>query len=95
MELQDATRTSGLFREVNLQIRNLMGRWPVADGLAEFICECADSDCAATLPMDCAEFDEVARNPGRYIVSPDHGAPPGERVTHSASRFLVVERASS
>jgi hypothetical protein len=40
--------------------------------LIAFVCECGDTDCTATVPLEPAEFD--ARRPGA-ILHPLHTAP--------------------
>ena len=52
----------------------------------ELQCECAQTDCHATVPPGA---EAHRRRPGRFIVVPRHLA--GEKVVAAADHFFVVE----
>jgi len=58
----------------------------------EFLCECGDSRCQATVSLTAAEFVEARAQPARVIVKPGHERVARERVVTETARFLLVER---
>ena len=57
----------------------------------EFVCECADRECAEPIVLTMDEFEGVRRRPSRYAVRPGHEAPGRERLIELTSRYAVVE----
>lgn len=76
-----------LFRRVNDEID---GR---ADGgPTDYVCECADSDCTATIPLDGGEYARIRALPGWFVVLPGHERADVERVVERHDGYLVVEK---
>lgn len=63
-----------------------------ADGVAEFLCECGNADCSQTLEIPIAEYEEVRKNPKRFILALGHTADDVEVVVKEQSSYLVVEK---
>jgi hypothetical protein len=77
-----------LIREVNERIEQL------AEDAAhpEFLCECADTDCAETIPLSIAEYEAVRSSPVRFPIKPGHDYPEFERVVEENESYAVVEK---
>lgn len=58
----------------------------------EFICECADRRCNATLDLTNAEYEDVRASSIRFSVKPGHAIPGIERVIEENRRYAVVEK---
>jgi len=79
-----------LFRDVNERIAESTGRF--ADEKTEFVCECADPNCAERVPATLAEYESVRKNPTTFLLAPGHDEPGIERVVSDRGRFHVVEK---
>ena len=77
-----------LMREVNERIEQL------AEDAAhpEFLCECANVDCAATIPLSLAEYEAVRSSPLHFPIKPGHDFPEFERVVEENKSYVVVEK---
>ncbi|HEY1366740.1 MAG TPA: hypothetical protein VGF23_06495 [Gaiellaceae bacterium] len=60
-------RVSQMFREVNTRIREAAGR-AGGDDPWDFICECDDLECAATVSLTIVDYDARRVLPGSRIV---------------------------
>lgn len=80
-----------LFREVNERMEDLartFGEGPLAD----FICECGNSECTERLRLPLAEYEAVRAEPTRFVVANGHVLPEIERVVASSDLYTVVEK---
>jgi hypothetical protein len=68
------------------------GRGQGADGVAEFLCECGSADCSRTIEIPIAEYEEVRRNPKRFIIALGHNADEVEVVVTEKRSYNVVEK---
>ncbi len=85
----EGARTQSLFREVNERIEEVTtGR----SALGEVVCECADQNCAETIPLALAEYERVRRVPTHFLIRPGHEVPEIERVVEDTGRYVVVEK---
>jgi hypothetical protein len=76
-----------VFRAVNQEIDD------ASNGAArDYVCECADAACTATIRLTQAEYREVRGDPNRYVVVPGHQVAGLERVVSSEPDHLVVEK---
>jgi hypothetical protein len=82
-----------LFNAVNEQILSL-GEALSGDSDAPFsiICECGDEDCRERIELGRAEYEEVRREPARFVIRPDHVAPDTEHVVAESDEYVVVEK---
>jgi hypothetical protein len=87
-------RNEALFREVNLHIASLReGALSLAeDGLLPLVCECAHTGCAVPIKVDPATFEQVRRNPLRFLVAPGHEDLDVESVVERGAGYLIVEK---
>ncbi len=87
-ELQGA-RTQSLFREVNERIGDVSDE-RVTEG--EVLCECANTECVATLSITLDEYEAVRRIPTHFLIAPGHDLPEIERIVATNDRYVVVEK---
>ena len=83
-----AARNQALWREVNERIKSVAQ----TSAETEFICECADLDCATTLPLSMAEYELIRNSPVRFPVAPGHVLPNVEKIVEENERYIVVEK---
>ena len=84
-----AARTEALFRSVNDHIA------AAAEGLvdeAEFVCECADADCADRIEAPLDDYEEVRTDPKLFLVKPGHADEEVERVVSDEDDYEIVEK---
>lgn len=82
-------RNQVLFREVNERINEV--RSPTVS-LVEFVCECSDPSCTASLAVAAAEYEAVRRDPKHFLIARGHELDAVERVFEDNGRFLIVEK---
>jgi len=59
-----------VFREVNERINDLVRTFGRAD--LKLICECGDRDCAETIEMSAADYEQVRADADQFAVRPGH-----------------------
>jgi hypothetical protein len=59
---------------------------------APFVCECADTDCWATVELTVDEFEQVHDVDDHYSVLPGHVMPEFETVVEQHERYWIVEK---
>ena len=82
-----AGREQSLFREINERIRTI-----AAHEQTQFLCECADMNCAEAIGITIAEYERIRLVPTRFIVRPEHVIHDVERVVEHEDGFVVVEK---
>lgn len=80
-------RTEELYREVNERIVRLNELFESPVG--EFLCECADSDCAERLVLALEEYDAIRSDARRFLMASGH-EPRGARVLERHEGWEVV-----
>ncbi|HZU20527.1 MAG TPA: hypothetical protein VE982_04860 [Gaiellaceae bacterium] len=90
MDETKMARTESVFREVNEAIAKTAVRFESTD--ADFVCECADPECAHRITADLDDYEEVRADPTHFLVAPGHDEPAIERVVESRREFHVVEK---
>jgi hypothetical protein len=86
--------TEALFRDVNERIAESADRFDAVD--AEFVCECADPECAERVPATLDQYEEVRSNGTHFLLHAGHEVPEVERVVKSPhKRFVIVEKFNS
>jgi hypothetical protein len=80
-----------LFRETNEGIER--GLWPgEEDQQVPFRCECARPDCAESVRLTPAVYENVRANPRRFFVVPGHEVPGAEVAVEHHAGYLLVEK---
>lgn len=90
-------RNEALFREVNIRIADLeAGSLSRAeDGLLSLVCECAYTGCTSPIEAERATFEDVRKNPLRFLVRPGHEDRDAESVVERRTGYLIVEKHSN
>jgi hypothetical protein len=87
-----AARNEAVFRRVNERLEELNEGFQLVTDNAEFVCECAQIDCAERMYLTLAEYEAVRSVPTHFIVKPDHVLPEEERVVERNDEYMVVEK---
>jgi hypothetical protein len=90
MDEAKVARTESAFREVNEAIARTAERFEADE--ADFICECADPDCAHRITADLGDYEDVRADATRFLVAIGHDEPRVERVVERAGDYDVVEK---
>jgi hypothetical protein len=83
-------RTEAAFREVNEAIAKTAERFESTE--ADFVCECADPECAHRITADLGDYDDVRAEATHFIVAEGHDKPTIERIVDERSDYAVVEK---
>jgi hypothetical protein len=59
----------------------------------EYVCECADAGCSATIRLTHDQYTRAREDEKRYVVVPGHEVAGLERVVESHDSYLLVEKA--
>lgn len=80
------------FRELNERIREAVGSQGRDGHLYEFICECADTQCAERIAMPVTEYERIRADPTRFLLAPGHDDQNVEVVLDSRPDRVVVQK---
>jgi transcription initiation factor TFIID subunit TAF12 len=83
-------RNEALFREVNERIAETAERFDAQS--TEFVCECADPNCAHRVEATLEEYEEVRSDATTFLLVPGHAHADIERLVKDRGRFHVVEK---
>src|SRR3954466_1565918 len=83
-------RTEALFRDVNERIAESAQRFE-ADS-TQFVCECADANCAHRVSATLDEYEDVRSDGAKFLLVPGHAQTDIERVVEDRGRFHIVEK---
>jgi hypothetical protein len=87
-----AARNEALFRRVNERLEEVNEGFQLVTDDAEFVCECANMECAERIHLPLAKYEAVRRYATHFLVKPDHVLPEEERVVERHPQFIVVEK---
>jgi hypothetical protein len=87
-----AAQNEAVFRRVNERLEDINESFQVATDMAEFVCECANIECAERVQMTLAQYEALRRVPTHFIVKPDHVLPEEERVVERQAQYVIVEK---
>jgi hypothetical protein len=81
-----------LFRDINERIAAVAEPQgvPGDDHVYEFLCECSNVGCDLRLPLTLALYEDVRKDPTRFLVAPGHELPEIEHVLTRAEGYQVV-----
>ena len=82
--------TESLFRDVNERIAESAQRFE-AD-TTQFVCECADPNCAHRIEVTLDEYEDVRADGATFMLEPGHEHEDIERVVERRGRFHIVEK---
>ena len=60
--------------------------------LCEFMCECANAECLATISLTVDEYGAIRRVPTHFPILVGYDEPEIERVVEENPRYAVVEK---
>ena len=83
-------RTEALFREVNERIAETAERVDADD--AEFVCECADPECASRVEAELDTYEEVRSDGAAFLMLDGHQAPAIESTVETDGETAVVRK---
>ena len=90
MDQAGMARTESAFRQVNEAIADTAARFDAEE--AEFVCECADPQCAHRVNAELEEYEEVRAEATHFLLAPGHHEPKVERIIGRSEEFDVVEK---
>jgi len=93
MDQGDMARTESAFREVNEAIADTAARFDAEE--TDFICECADPECADRVTVDLEDYEELRSEPTRFLLAPGHHEPAVEQIVERTGEFDVVDKVAS
>jgi hypothetical protein len=88
-------RNQALFREINERVRERNERLVERPSSAvDWLCECANTDCAEQIRMTPADYAGVRTNAVHFFVAPgvQHVFPDAEDVVLQTDRYWVVRK---
>jgi len=80
------------FREINDQIEAAALAHGAVNDVYEFICECANADCAERMQMTLAQYERVRSDPTHFAILPGHEQPDIETVILRDGFWIVAKR---
>ena len=89
----EVAKTESAFREVNEAIADTAAKMDADE--AEFVCECADVECAHRIEAQLEEYERVRKDPTRFLLKLGHERPRWERIVGLTPRYAIVEKFES
>jgi hypothetical protein len=90
MDQERMARTEAAFREVNEAIAVTAARFDSEE--ADFICECADPQCAHRVTAELEQYEEVRSDGTHFLLAPGHHEPEVEKLVEQTEELEVVEK---
>ena len=87
-----AARNQSIFRAVNEKLIDLSEAFAAFTGEIQIACECADTECLASLTITREAYEGVRSQPNRFAVLPGHIIPEVEVTVAETERYAVVEK---
>jgi hypothetical protein len=87
-------RAQSMFRDVNERVKQIKEVFSVVVPLGDWVCECAQQECAVRISLTTDEYEAVRSKPNRFAVAPDetHLFSEMEDVVERNERFWVVDK---
>jgi mannose-1-phosphate guanylyltransferase len=80
------------FRDINERLEGGLRRLPDDGTPADFVCECGNASCAASVALTIAEYERARQDPLLFVVLPGHEIPDVEQVIAQTDRYFVVRK---
>lgn len=83
-----------LFRLVNAQVHELNEKFEDSGAGSDFVCECANTECAERVEVSLADYQRVRGNDRWFFVAPEdeHVFPEVEAVVERNEQYYIVEK---
>ena len=78
-----------LFREVNERVLEALGSH---EGPIDFLCECSNESCIATLLLEVETYERVRAHPNLFLIASGHESVEVDRVVDQGDGYLLVEK---
>lgn len=90
-------KNEALFRDLNERTTRVLDDLDfdgVIDtgGPQEYMCECADAECTARVPLTNEEYERVRSSPIQFAVAPGHVVADIETIVEATERYSIVEK---
>ena len=85
-------RNEAVHRAFNESLEGFQPNLAGSKSLAEFVCECSDSDCVDLVRMSKARYEKIRQDPCLFLVRPGHELPEIEDVVKREDEFLIVRK---
>ena len=89
VRLERLARNQVLFREVNERLREVLDG---STAMPEFLCECSNTDCTETVPLDLPAYESIRASSTHFLVASGHELPQIERVVAESDGHCIVEK---
>jgi hypothetical protein len=83
-------KTESVFREVNEVIARTAEQLDADE--TEFVCECADPECAHRIPAPLDDYERIREHPTRFLIKDGHEKPLVEKVVRRSADYSIVEK---
>ena len=90
--VQRVAKNEASFRDINERLEAGLRQVRHNPEQLEFICECGDRECEATVRLSFEEYEAVRRDSRHFVVVPGHLFPEAERLVGGNERYEVVEK---
>lgn len=81
-----------VFRSVNERIRDAVDRFGIDEHVYEFLCECADPECAERIALSISDYEAIRADGRRFVLAPGHDRSEIELVVAADGDHVVVEK---
>ena len=92
VSLERLARNGALFRQVDERLPELSEG--VQDGSMQFVCECSNEDCTATIKMNHAGYESVRAHSTFFVVAPGHEMLEVEKIIDRREGWTIVQKVS-
>lgn len=83
-------RNEALFREVNERVKEISE--DASGGRIDFLCECGDEECTASISLTRVEYERLRSDPLLFGLKPGHAIPDVEDVVAEDDRFQIARK---
>jgi len=80
------------FRGINERLEADLRRLPSDGGPVEFVCECGQLECTASVALTIEEYERVRQDPRTFAMVPGHDIEDVEDVVFSSERYAVARK---
>lgn len=90
MNKAEMARTESAYREVNEAIAATAAKFEADE--TDFVCECADPECADRVTVELADYEGIRRKGTRFLLARGHAEAKIERLVEHHDEYDIVEK---
>jgi hypothetical protein len=90
VSLERLARNGALFRQVNERLLELSEGFQ--NGSMQFVCECSNEDCTATITMNHDEYESVRTRSTFFVVASGHEMLEIEKIIDRRDSWTIVQK---